>query len=294
MTPALNEEGRRRREQQAHKITEIPTLPAMLQRMLSLLDQPYSSALQLEEVIRNDQALATKLLSVANSAAYGFTHKITTIQRAVIALGFQELRQLAVGVSLMLNFRPKGELSGLDFSLLWLHSFAVAQAAQILSQRFPEVKPDAMYSCGILHDLGKLILCTHFFDDLKAIHDLKETKKLSWEEAQEEYGLEHAELGGWVAEAWGLPAELVTPIRYHHQPNTLSPSDGFFGAAIIHVADTFANLAGMGFMSKAPKPLDPELRAKLNLTEEDFRTAWQAFVKKIPQIKEFWQNLSGS
>ncbi len=294
MTPALNEEGRRQRQQQALKITEIPTLPVMLQRMLSLLEQPYSSATQLEELIRNDQAMATKLLSVANSASYGFPYKITTIQRAIIALGFQEIRQLAVGVSLMLNFRPKGELAGLDFSLLWLHSFATAQAAQILSRHYPEVKPEAMYSCGILHDLGKLILCTHFFNDLKAIHALKESRSLSWVQAQEEYGLEHAELGGWVAQAWGLPEDLVNPIRYHHQPRLRSVDDGFFASAIIHLADTFANLAGMGFMSEAPKPLDSEFRAQLNLSEDDFRTDWQTFVKKIPQIKEFWQSLSNA
>jgi putative nucleotidyltransferase with HDIG domain len=288
----LDEAGRKNRRDQAKHITDVLTLPAVFQRLLSIMDQAHSSTSQLEEIIKNDSALTARIIAVANSAHYGLNYKINTVHRAIMAIGFDELRKISQGVSLILHFKPKKSLEGLDFSLLWLHSLATAHAAQILSKHFPMLNPDSLYSAGILHDVGKVLLYTHFINDLEAIKAIKDEQNLPWPQAEDVYGLHHAELGAWVGEAWGLPPDLLNPIRDHHNP--LYDNKDCLPSAIINLSDIFANLAGLNFMSEPPGPLNPALRDALKLTPDHFRNDWQVFVRKIPQIKQYWQSLLSS
>jgi HD-like signal output (HDOD) protein len=288
----IDQNGRVQREQLARRIREIPTLPAVVQHLFTLINKPHSTAAQLEEVIKNDQSLSAKILAAANSAFYGFSQKITTIQRAVIALGLQEVRQLALKVSLIINLKPKATLPGLDFSQLWLHALATAKAAHILSKHFHGINPDLSYVAGLMHDLGKVLFYTHFLEDLQGILALKEKYGFLWPDAEAAYGLYHSELGGWVGEAWGLPPDIIGPIRHHHHPQRTSPH--FLNEAIICLADNLANLAGFKFMTAEPCLLNTAIVGQLNLTSKDMEAVWKIFMQKTPEIKLYWQGLMSS
>ncbi|MCD6151895.1 MAG: HDOD domain-containing protein, partial [Deltaproteobacteria bacterium] len=146
------------------KIEELPTLPAVIPKLLSLMDNPKSSAAEVTEVISHDPALTAKLLKVANSAYYGFPAKISDLKHAVALLGFNLVKSLAISIGVIKNL-PRGKQSAyFSASGLWLHSLAVATVMQDMGRRFysRDDNHDYLFIIGLLHDLGKVVLDQFF------------------------------------------------------------------------------------------------------------------------------------
>ncbi|QJB54962.1 HDOD domain-containing protein [Pseudodesulfovibrio sp. zrk46] len=219
---------------------DLPFSPAVLKELFVQTGVNSMSSLeQVGDTLTHDQGLATRILSLANSAYYGLQADVKSVQRAAAVLGMAEIRNivLALGVNgLTKNYDMPEDF---DLTEYWRHQFLVAMIAKELSRMREVGKPDNMFTVGLLHDIGKLITAMRRPDDWVAIQELAESDNLTPAEAEDEYwGLDHAIVGALVLKSWDLPADLVEPVNWHHAPD-LSPEHSN-EATIVCLADTAA------------------------------------------------------
>jgi putative nucleotidyltransferase with HDIG domain len=192
----------------------LPTIPTVLTKILALADGEHASGRELVDVIEHDQALTAKLLRLSNSAFFGQSRKVSTIPRAVVLLGFSTVRNLALGVKV---WESLGAGVSRDRQTeLWAHAVAVAVAAKQLATRLRAGSPDEAFTAGLLHDVGRLVMAMRLREEYwTAVGGSGETQAV---EALENatFGVDHAQVGAWLLEAWNLPAALVDAVRDHH------------------------------------------------------------------------------
>jgi len=213
------------------KIDELPTLPVVIPKLLSLIEDPKSSVSDAKEVISRDPALTSKLLKVANSAYYGFSQQIAELDMAIAILGFNMVKSLALSIGVMQSL-PGTKASKL-FSQegLWLHSLTVASIIRKVSKDTGTTdKSDYIFIVGLLHDLGKIVLDQFFHDQFQealehtASHD---NSKLHISEVNV-IGIDHCEVASMLLKRWKFPELIISPIKFHHftdLPEDINPID---------------------------------------------------------------------
>lgn len=231
--------------QVTEKIIGLPTLPTIVTQLIALVGDPKSSARQLAKLISTDQALTAKILKVANSAFYGFPRKIATIQLAIVVLGFEAVKNLGLSVAVLKRFSSGKEHRLFDRQRFWGHAIASAVAGQMLAKRFNYKVEAEAFVCGILHDIGKLILVEYFPNQFSEALEKAQTESLTIAEAEEQtLGVTHADIGGWLAEKWNLPQALVETIAYHHNPSGLENPEELL--LLVHLANALVRHRGIG------------------------------------------------
>lgn len=271
-------------------IRYLPTLPSVLQKLLATLDDPDSTASDLERILANDQSLAAKILSVANSAYYGFKEEIVTVRRAVVVLGFNEVRNLCLGATLMGYLSPQRFRAPRAMEQLWLHALATAEAGKLLAQRAGRPAPDRAYSAGLLHDLGKVVAAALFPDQEAKLRDVVLNRGISSRQAEKELDLDHTELGREFGLHWELPAMLCQVMGGHHGPTKLLCQ--LPEVANAHLADVMANQIHLGDSGNYD-PLLPDPRALeyLGMSAQDF-AACRALLKEHREaVETIWRFL---
>lgn len=269
-------------------IQALPTLPQVLTNVLNTMEDETSSAAELEKVIRQDQALCSKLLSVANSAYYGFVAEITTLKRAVVVLGMSEVRKVCLGAGIF-NMLNRSRVK--DFKLVeqqWAHSLAVAEGARILAARTRKAEPEQAFTGGLLHDLGKLALAAYFPEEFKAVAAKAVAEGVSFQEAEALLGVDHEDLGISIAEHWHLPPMLSEVLGRHHEPY---PGLTYLElVASVHIADCLAHELWSHDDSVNMFPY-PEAVQALDLSEEDMWWVRQRLQKRGDAIESLRRNL---
>jgi putative nucleotidyltransferase with HDIG domain len=237
-------------------IRDLPTLPVVAQKVLSLAEDDAAEMEKLADIISRDQALAARVLSLANSAYYGHRAKISTIQRAMVVIGMNMLKQISLSV-IVCGTVGRG---GRDRAEFWKHSLGTATASSIIAKRAGIKDADVCFMAGLLHDVGKIILETHFPNEIE---------------------LDHAEVGGWMAERWQLPSALVQAIANHHSlsPEHLSQPI----VACVHAADVCSKVA----LSSEGPDLSPEVLRAVRLSQADFVEVTTELRRRRPQIESF-------
>jgi putative nucleotidyltransferase with HDIG domain len=214
----------------------LPTLPAVATQVFHIASNPNSSASDLSDVIKLDQALTSKLLKVVNSAFYGFRQKIGTVNHAVVILGLDDIINLAIGLSAarVINVQIQDDLY--NPKTLWHHSIGTAIIAHKLCEKFPEYQKKGIFTAGLLHDFGKIILIDQFSDLYASVHENVTKYELPIFELEEDtFGLSHAAIGKLMATNWNMPDYLVEAIAFHHRPNQASRHPVM--AAVVGLAD---------------------------------------------------------
>jgi len=194
------------------KLHDLSTTPALLGKILSLVEDEASSTDDLCRLISHDQAMAQRVLKVANSVLFAHSGEITNIDQALLFLGMDRIKSIAVGMSVMRIFPSPGSFK---IENLWLHSYEVAYISSLLSEIISVTQPQECFLAGLLHDIGRIIL---YNMDHKRFHRIEITDTLLDQE-QDLYGCTHPQAGAWFAEEIGLPNSIVTTIRYHHLPS---------------------------------------------------------------------------
>ncbi len=207
----------------------LPTIPTVLTRILQLIDRDTSPGRELVEVIEHDQALTGKMLRLANSAFFGQSRRVATIPRAVVLLGFSTVRNLALGVKVW-DALSTG-ISRAYLEELWTHAVAVAVATRSLASRLRAGDPDEAFTAGLLHDVGRLVLAMRFRERYwQAVGGATESEPVEVME-QSTFGIDHAEVAGWMLEAWSLPPSIVEAVRGHHGAITRPGVPGLLAVA---------------------------------------------------------------
>jgi len=223
--------------------TDILALPHMVDEILDITSGKNSSAADLTAIIESDPVLTARILSIANSSYYGFVKKISTISHAVVVLGFQEIQNIALGMSVVQLFDRRGS----EFTeKLWRHSFAVGVGTRMMAKYFNLNQDGKYFVGGLLHDVGKIFLSqylTEVFREMISTMEKEENKKTYHVLEEEFFGISHAEVGGKLMDSWMFPQEISDAVRFHHEPSCTG-ADSLF-ASCIHIADVLCAVKGI-------------------------------------------------
>jgi putative nucleotidyltransferase with HDIG domain len=226
------------------KVTEsmvaLPTLPLVASRLLESIADPDSpSSEEIGAVIALDPSLTARTLKLANSDFYGFPRKVGTVDLAVVVLGPDTIRDLVLSAAVYQTLDPTWRaLTG-----LWSHSLACGVAARALADRCRYRLDGEAFAAGVLHDIGKVALRQSYPEQFEAAVALVREQGISMVEAERGVlGSDHAEVGGWLAERWGLPDDLVEAIACHHRPEQARLNPEL--TSLIHIADSLAGMTG--------------------------------------------------
>jgi len=252
---------------------DLPTLPQVAVEVSRLAFNPVTAMGELVRVIRNDLSLTAKILRVANSAFYGMSRHIESLNAALVVLGMRELMHLVTCISVFRAFPTKPGQPTFDRKAFWVHSAGCGEIARSLTHRLRLRFHSAEFTAGLLHDLGKIILDQYFHDDFMEALRLSYAEDLSMVEAEERVlGVSHAEIGLWLAGMWNLPTTICDAIAHHHTPAN-APRESQSLVAVIHLANNLCKHAGIGFSG--------------NKVDEDMMTdgaAWEILVQMNPEI----------
>jgi putative nucleotidyltransferase with HDIG domain len=214
------------------RIEDLPPLPAVAAKVMGMADDDRTSAMDLAQVLSTDQALTAKLIRISNSAYYGFARRVSTVREAVVMLGFKQVRQVAVGASLINTFRGSkpGPNDPFNLDLFWGHSVAVAVAAEVLAKKTRMARPEDAFTAGILHDIGRLVLRQTMLAEFTQAVAIAKTGELTLHEAEiETTGYAHDDIGRALGERWKFPTHLVDAVRCHHDERLTPENDGLSG-----------------------------------------------------------------
>ncbi len=228
-------------------ILELPALPSIVARLLEIIDQPETSAHRLAKLVSSDPALTAKILRVANSSYYSFNKKIHTVQLAISLIGYDTISNLVLSISFFGHFASQNFNDNFIMSKYWEHCLIVSIIAKKFAQMFaPDLTSD-IFTIGILHDIGKLIIRQYLNDEYQQIEKLQQEEKCSSIVAEEKIlKLNHSQVGAILCKNRKMPQEIITAIASHHNPQNSRHS------AIIYLSDYFANILGFSFPKVVP------------------------------------------
>jgi HD-like signal output (HDOD) protein len=273
------------------KVEGLPTLPSVVARINQLIDDPTASAGDINDVISHDLALSAKILKLVNSAFYGFPRRISSMTHAVVILGFNSVRNIALTAFVFDAFDTRTLPFG--HRNFWVHSVGAGVAADVLAVRAGMPANDDAFVSGLLHDVGKLVMHQHMRANFSSILERvarEEVTFLEAERAELEFG--HAEIGGLLMENWRLPEQLVAALRFHHDPPA-APEEHRQMAAVVHLADIFARalLVGSGGDNKIPPVSGPAWEA-LKLAEADLPAIFTEISAAVEKAGAFLELIS--
>jgi putative nucleotidyltransferase with HDIG domain len=272
-------------------ISKVPNLPApapSVGRLLELLAKPDADNDDMIRVIRNDGVMSAKLIGLCNSAAYGLSSPVNSIEQAVLLLGHAEIHRLVMSVGFSGSLSPQMRGYAMAEGELWRHSLLTAYVAMAVTalSRKTEVDPSIAFTAGLVHDIGKIVI-THTLDDKTqaAMRELIEKNEHSLVEAERSIlGTDHADVGACLLKQWGLPELLVESVANHHQP-VIKPKPAL--SAIVHVADVISLEAGTspGWASFAMRADESAMEA-LGLGREDIERLIISGYDAAEQVEE--------
>ncbi len=226
-------------------VKDIPPLPAIVPRVMAVLNDPNSSVAELAKILGSDQAIASKLLRLSNSAFYGFSKHIGTIHDAVVLLGFKTIKGLIYALSLYSSFNQRVGGYKMDKGELWRHSLCAAYTAQSISTKTKLGNSEQAFVAGLMHDIGKTILGEFLTNGSEDFAKAAEDEEFFFVKAEQRIlGISHPEIGAKVCEKWNLPAELLEAVKFHHNPSEFDGDNPL--VPIVHLADAACLILGLG------------------------------------------------
>ncbi|MDY6881725.1 MAG: HDOD domain-containing protein [Desulfatiglans sp.] len=243
------------------RIDELPTLPAILPKLLSIMEDEKTNASHVADAISHDPAMTSKILKIANSAYYGFQQEICDLSKAVALLGFNMVRSLALSIGVIETMPSSKKSLAFSSEGLWIHSLAVATAAQELSKRFGKGDGDTHhFVVGLLHDIGKIVLYQFFHDlFLESLEEAHSKENMGLFEAERRViGLDHGYVGSMLLTRWKFPEVIHHAIAAHHEEG-VPEGPGAHDVAILRIADALTQELRLG---DAGNPSAPEVRPR--------------------------------
>lgn len=200
--------------------SRLPSLPAIALQVIDLVQQPDVNIHQIADTIQNDPALSSRLLKTVNSSFYGQTQSVSTISHALVVLGLNSVKTLALGFSLVPNLKEAGEQDGFDHLDLWRRSLFSATSARMIAKEAGLFCHEEAFLCALLQDLGMLALSQVLGKEYHTIVAAnKEGHRGLSRYEREMLGVDHAQVGGALARHWHLPDLLAEPIEFHAEPS---------------------------------------------------------------------------
>ena len=264
------------------KDVALPEIPSIVFELNEVIANPLSSADQMAQVINRSPSLTALLLKIVDSSFYGLPSKVDRVSLAVTLIGTRELSALALGISVLSIFRniPKALLNMQSFLE---HSLACGILARLLAAQKNLRQTEQIFTSGLLHDIGRLVLFIHFPDDaLGVLRRGRSTDACLHTVEKKLLGCDHAAIGRYLLNRWRLPLALENTVAFHHAPGE-SPDP--VPAAIVHLADVMVNALGLGTSGeRLVPPLDARAWDSLELPAGSLETVVTQGVNQIATL----------
>ncbi len=255
------------------KIHTFPPLPATVAQVMNIVNDPESSTKDLTQAILPDQSMCVAILKMANSVLYGRPKKVSSLETAIMILGFDEIQNIILSKSVVTSFRGVFKKDSAVVADFWDHSFTCALAAKVIAEHLGLSSPGQFFIGGLIHDIGKLAMLITFPDEYTPeqwLTGFSDGKTLDKE--REKFSITHGEVGSRLLQKWNFPEHLLTALEYHHSPENATQYAGF--PTLIQLADALAYLC-------------------CNAEEMDEQSVKKIILTLIPDLEEKWkkQNL---
>ncbi len=233
-------------------VTELVTLPEVFLRFEQELNSPSASSESLADILITDPNITARLLSLANSAFFGFASRVETVHRALVLIGTSQVRDLILATVVVDRF-SRLPIGVMNMSHFWQHSIATAALARALGIEMRMRAADKLFIGGLLHDIGRLVLVLERPNEMAQALIRVQDERASLEALERElFGFDHAEVGEALARAWSLPDGVVNMIANHHRPEEVKHVE----VDLVHLADALAHSFGWG---RSGQRLIPEI-----------------------------------
>ncbi len=224
-------------------LSDLPSLSPVLGHLIATLGREDASVAEVAAIIRQDPVIAARVLRAANSAAYIGRSPVSSIRDALLRLGLARIRRLALVASLYDAVPVRGTRAARE--IFWQHSLAVAHGSEIIARHAigapDDLDPESVFLAGLLHDLGLLVLESHYPKESSAVKRYADTKGVALCVAELEIlETDHGELGALLATHWTMPESIASAIRAHHRFE-LATVEYRWNAAVIHLADNLVS-----------------------------------------------------
>lgn len=271
-------------------LEDLPAMPQVVLKAREIMADKNSGIKDVVKVLETDQAITARILKVANSAYYGMSGKISTIQHASVVLGYKTIGELiTVAATSGLLDRV---LKGYDFGSgdLWQHSISVGIGSRaIASGKNPSLEETA-FSAGLIHDAGKLVLDKYIMERKEEFDEIMEHGRETFTNAEDQiFGFNHAAIGFDVCDRWSIPADIAGAIKYHHAPSRSDKNElayiVYTADAIVNMASALAKMGGMGAeIETMMYMIDDRAMKFLDLTEGDIKTIIDKIEKSVGEL----------
>ncbi len=231
------------KEELKHFIAEmgsLPSLPSLYLQLAEELRSPDVSAARVGRIISKDLAMTSKILQIVNSAYFGLSRQISSVERAILLMGLEMLRTFVLSAEVFSMFEPR-RLAGLTVAGLWRHSMNCSSMARrvALEERLRKESMEHVCTAAFLHDIGKLLMANEKPESYRRVSELVTDELIPSHAAEEEvFGFNHAEAGGILLSRWNLPDPVVETVLSHHDPGSVSRSSMPL-AAIVYATNFF-------------------------------------------------------
>jgi HD-like signal output (HDOD) protein len=269
-------------------IENLPPLPDISSSVMKALNERDVSIIAVTELVEKDIALATQILKVANSPAYGAVSTISTIQHAIMMLGLDEVRGLLMAFAVQEFFDKEPEDKELR-KRFWIHSQVCSYTAVLLAHHFKQQDTSLFFLSGLIHDIGKLVVDQFMHVEFQQIINHTKTHQCTFRDAEKEIlGVTHYQIGGKLLQHWNFPKQVTIQLFRHHTP--WKAQDFTQETFIIFLADILTKIAGFPCLKEERQfTLDEFYKSKaLHLIQKNGFNLDRTLLKKfILQIKEF-------
>lgn len=232
------------------KVGDLPAIPKVAEKVMRIIEDPNTTAHQLQRVIDTDVAIAARVLKIANSAFYGYRGRIQSTSQAVMVLGFKTLKSVVIAASMKAIYKR----FGLTEQKLWEHSVGVSIGSRIIAQETKYHDPDEAFVTGLMHDVGKVVM--NNCDPVKFSYVVQKVynQNVATSIAEKEvFGFTHKEVGAMVVKKWKLSETIEKVIYYHDNPKAIGVDPYLLKlASVVYLADRMCLRLGIGY--KAPRP----------------------------------------
>ncbi len=231
----MDEERKQKTRLYIEQIQNLPSFPMVMMQVSRMLDNPNTSAAELGKLISKDQGLVTKILRIANSPLFGLPRKVSTIEFAIVILGFSHIKNIIIALSALESFASH-DAKNWNKNKFWMHSVMTASLSKKIAEDLGFRKSGEVFIAGLLHDLGISIIQRYLNKEFENILSLVDSGVFTHLEAEEEtMQLTHQDIGEFLAGKWNLPKSLGETILNHHKPSNAEKYVEI--CAIVHIAD---------------------------------------------------------
>jgi putative nucleotidyltransferase with HDIG domain len=250
-----------------NRIQNLPALSDVISKIIELTEDPSVSGQQVADLVGRDQAMVTAILKIVNSPFYGLNRRVSSINHAIVLLGYRTIRNIALSTSLVSTFSGPSTDGRFDRKRFWTHAVCTAAAAKLVAHRLKDTDAEEAFLAGLIHDMGRIVFSHFFRTEFSVVLDLWSKRGISLLDAEKMVlGLDHAEAGTLVARKWNFPVSVADAIGCHHDLDRALQTSEL--ATCVYLANELTRVSEVRLSASGGHAAEPSVDGAAQLLEQ--------------------------